>query len=552
MNNDDKTVTIYPLGGLGEIGMNCMVLSVGQTMILIDCGLMFPNDNLLGVDVVIPRFDFLREHKDKFKAIVLTHGHEDHIGALPWCLPLLEHTPLYGSRFTLSLVEAKLREHNIKPLLRPVEDNERIEFDDDLAVTFFPVCHSIIEGFALGLETPAGKIIHTGDFKLDPHASGRDVDLAALAEFAGSGVSLLLSDSTNVERDGHSLSESQIATTLDKIFAQAEGRIIVTLFSSHIQRMAEIFTLAHRYGRVAAVNGRSMLGNIEIAKNLGFLNLPDGVHRPLDEAQDLPDNRVVLLVTGSQGEPLSALSRISTGEHRQIKIHPGDTVIMSSRFIPGNIKAITSVIDRLYKLGAKVLYEEVEGIHASGHAYRDELRQMLSTANPKFFVPVHGEYRHLLHHCQLARECGVAPDRTMLLEDGVPLSLLPDGTARLEEPIAVEPIYVDGKGVGDVGQMVIKERRLLGGEGLVVVVMIIDDLTGQILIGPEIQSKGFVFEQQYSHVLEEGRRIVLDIFADLKEANADKIKDHVRSALRKYFRRILDRDPVILPFVMRI
>ena len=546
-----ERITIYPLGGLGEIGMNCMLISTGETMIMVDCGLMFPSDNLLGVDVVIPRFDFPRECRERLKGIILTHGHEDHIGALPW-LPMIENLPLYGSRFTLALVESKLKEHGLKPILKPVSSHERIELGD-MAVKFFPVCHSIIQGYALGIETPLGRIVHTGDFKIDPESlEGQDTDLDGLSAFAENQALLLMADSTNVEREGYSLSEKQIARTLENIFAEATGRIIITLFASNIQRMEKVFALAAAHGRTVAIDGRSMLNNIALAKDLGFLKPPSGAQKPLEAAQALPDEKVVLLVTGSQGEPLSVLSRISTGEHRQIKIHQGDTVIMSSRCIPGNMRAITRVIDRLYKLGAKVLYEQVEGIHASGHAYREELRSMITMINPRFFVPVHGEYRHLVHHCQLARECGVPPERTILLENGRPLTLLANSEFRLEEPLDVEPIYVDGKGVGDVGRAVIKERRLLGEEGLVVMALVVDDLSGRILAGPEIRSKGFVFEEQSGHVLEEARRIILEVFNNSQQAEVDKLKERIHSSLRKYFRKSLDRDPVILPVIIRL
>ncbi|MGE4293216.1 MAG: ribonuclease J [Desulfovibrio sp.] len=546
-------LTVYPLGGLGEIGLNCMALRTEKSMALVDCGLMFPEDFLYGVDVAIPNFEFLLEHKNEIKGIILTHGHEDHIGALPWLMPYV-NAPIYGSRFTLGLVESKLREHGLDKYvdLIPVEGRERVEMGD-LAFTFFPVCHSIIEGFGLGIETPVGRIVHTGDFKIDRNPlDGHATDLEGLAEFSAPGVTLLFSDSTNAEREGYSLTEREIKLRLRELFSEAEGRVLVTLFSSHIQRMQEIIDLAHEFGRKVGVSGKSLVRNIEIARDLGHLRIPEGVLQPLEELAQQPDNEVVLLVTGSQGEPLAALSRISLGEHRQLSVHEGDLVILSSRFIPGNVRAITKVINRLYKLGAEVLYESIAAIHASGHAHRQELRIMLETVAPKFFVPVHGEYRHLVKHRRLAVECGVAKERALVVEDGQPFTLLSDGGLRLEDALDASVTLVDGKGVGDVGQTVLKERALLAGEGLVIVLLVLDENTGEITLGPDIISKGFIFEQQYSHLLEDAKCIVLEVYENIPPGNLKKLKERLRSSLRRFFRKVLERDPVVVPLVISI
>ncbi|WP_027182713.1 ribonuclease J [Desulfovibrio inopinatus] len=550
MEGKDDAVTLYPLGGLGEIGLNCMALVSGDSMILVDCGLMFPEDYLFGIDIVIPRFDFILGMKDKLKGIVITHGHEDHIGALPWLLPYVD-APIYSSKFTLALIAKKLTEHNLMDYvdLRPVEKNDRITLGN-FAINFFEVCHSIIHGFGLGIETPAGRIVHTGDFKIDQNPlDNHRTDIDAFKTFSEDGALLLLSDSTNVEREGFALTEREIKHALSNIFKKSTGRILVTLFSSHIQRMQEVFDLAHAHGRRVAVSGKSLYSNIEIAKELGDLVIPAGTECSLEEISELSDDKCVILLTGSQGEPLSALNRLAMGEHRQLKVHKGDTVIMSSRFIPGNVRAITKLINRLYKLGAEVLYEKVQAIHASGHAHREELRIMLNSVKPKFFIPVHGEYRHLVKHCRLAQECGVAPERALLLEDGDPVTFYPKGI-RLEDKIPVENIYVDGKGVGDVGQTVLKERQLLAGEGLVIVLLVIDEKTGEITLGPKILSKGFVFEQQYSHVLEDAKCIVLDIFENIPPGDSEKLKERIRSSLRRFFRKILARDPVVVPMVV--
>jgi ribonuclease J len=545
-------VTLTPLGGLGEIGMNCMALETEQSMILIDCGLMFPDVILYGVDVVIPRMDFIVSRRHKLKGIILTHGHEDHIGALAWIAPYLHDTPLYGSEFTLRLALKRLQERNLESnvALRPVKARERVVLDD-FAVTFIPVCHSIIEGFGLGIETPVGRIVHTGDFKIDRNPlDGHATDLQSFADFSRDGVTLLMSDSTNVEREGFSLTEREILASLDEVFAGAKGRILVTLFATHIQRMQEIFDLAAKHGRKVAFTGRSLVANIEVARELGHLRFNRENSCDMEELAYLDDDRIVILLTGSQGEPLSALSRVSRSEHRQINIHQGDTVIMSSRFIPGNTRAITRVINDLYRQGATVLYEKVQAIHASGHAHREELGIMLDTVRPKFFVPVHGEYRHLFKHAELAVSRGVAPERAIIVENGQPVTLFPTGI-RLEEAVNAESIMVDGKGVGDVGQSVLKERQILGGEGLVVVLLVQDEF-GTIVFGPSIQSKGFIFEQHFAHILEDAKCIILDVMEGNPNCEAYKLEERIRSALRRFFRKVLERDPIVIPLVARV
>lgn len=545
-------VTLTPLGGLGEIGMNCMAIETEQSMILVDCGLMFPDVILYGVDVVIPRMDFILERRHKLAGIIFTHGHEDHIGALAWLAPYLQNVPVYGSEFTLRLALKRLQERSLENNVLPhaVRGRDRVEIGD-FTVTFMPVCHSIIEGFALGVETPAGRIVHTGDFKIDRNPmDGHATDLEAIEEFSQDGVLLLMSDSTNVEREGFSLTEREIMATLDDVFSEAQGRILVTLFATHIQRIQEIFDLAAKHGRKVAFTGRSLMSNIEIAKDLDHLRFNTSNSCDMEELAYLDDDKTVILLTGSQGEPLSALSRVARSEHRQINIHQGDTVIMSSRFIPGNTRAITRVINELYRQGATVLYEKVQAIHASGHAHKEELRIMLDTVRPKFFVPVHGEYRHLHKHAELAVSRGIARERAILLENGQPLTLTPTGI-RLEEAINAESILVDGKGVGDVGQSVLKERQILGGEGLVIVLLVQDEL-GTIVFGPSIQSKGFIFEQQFAHVLEDAKCIILDVMEGNPEAEAYKLEERIRSSLRRFFRKVLERDPIVIPLIARV
>ena len=550
----ESYLTITPLGGLGEIGLNCQLWETAGGVVMVDCGLMFPDDAHLGVDVVIPHFGAVSAIKDKLLGIVLTHGHEDHIGALPWLLPELKGTRIFGSRFTLALVEHKLREREILDWaeLCPVDAQTVLPLGD-LTFHFFPVCHSIPEGFGLGVETPVGRVVHSGDFKIDPHPlDSTGTDLGVFRDFVGpQGARLLLSDSTNVMREGHSLTEREVKDSLEKIFARAEGRIVITLFSSHIQRIQEVFDLAREFGRTVVISGKSLANNIEMARDLGIAKLPPSFFNAHNGVPDLPDNEQVRVVTGAQGEPMSALSRMVLGGHRQLEIRKGDTVVMSSRMIPGNAKAVSKLINEMYRMGAEVLYESVHAIHASGHAQREELRAMFEAVRPELFVPVHGEYQHLVKHGRLAVECGVKEENVILLEDGLPLTLLED-SFRLEQKVSVECTLVDGKGVGDVGYAVLRERRILGDEGMVIVVLVVDSETGSVLHGPEIISKGFVFEQRYSHLLEDAKCLVLDEIEAARPGQLNRMQEGIRSSLRRFFRRILERDPVVVAIISEV
>ena len=551
---NEPYLNITPLGGLGEIGLNCQLWETSGGVVMVDCGLMFPDDAHLGVDVVIPHFGAVSAIKDKLLGIVLTHGHEDHIGALPWLLPELKGTRIFGSRFTLALVEHKLREREILDWaeLCPVDAQTVLPLGD-LTFHFFPVCHSIPEGFGLGVETPVGRVVHSGDFKIDPHPlDSTGTDLGVFRDFVGpQGARLLLSDSTNVMREGHSLTEREVKDSLEKIFARAEGRIVITLFSSHIQRIQEVFDLAREFGRTVVISGKSLANNIEMARDLGIAKLPPSFFNAHNGVPDLPDNEQVLVVTGAQGEPMSALSRMVLGGHRQLEIRKGDTVVMSSRMIPGNAKAISKLINEMYRIGAEVLYESVHTIHASGHAQREELRDMLEAVRPTLFVPIHGEYQHLVKHGRLAVECGVKQDNVILLEDGLPLALMED-SFRIEPRVPVECTLVDGKGVGDVGYAVLKERRILGDEGMVIVVLVVDSETGSVLHGPEMISKGFVFEQHYSHLLEDAKCLVLDEIEAARPGQLGRMQEGIRSSLRRFFRRVLERDPVVVPIISEV
>ncbi len=545
-------LTITPLGGLGEIGLNCQKWESAEGLVLVDCGLMFPLDYHLGIDVIIPRFDSLVCDKERTLGVVLTHGHEDHIGALPWLVPHFKSLDIYGSPFTLALVEHKLTEHALmdRVTLHPMEDYASATLGD-MRFTFIPVTHSIPQGCALAVDTPIGKIIHTGDFKLDPAPlSGPVRDLPAdITAFAGAeGIRLLLSDSTNIEKEGYSRPESEVRETLREIFHAAQGRIVITLFSSHIDRIRTVLELARECGRAVLISGRSLSSNMEKAANLGLLELYENIYSDAASFSAFSPEKTVLIATGSQGEPLSALTRIATGEHKQISLQKGDTVIMSSRVIPGNARSVSRLVDQMYKQGARVFNDAKRTIHATGHACEAELSAILTAAKPQYFIPVHGEYRHLVLHSELAMRLGVAEENTFLLEDGQPITLTASAIRR-EPAIAVESVLVDGKGVGDVGRLVLKERRLLGDEGLVIVVLVIAQDTGEVLYGPQVISRGFVFEQRYDHILEDSKCLILDQLESMTRPDPAKLHDGIRTQLRRFFRDVLDRDPIVVPVI---
>ena len=546
-------MTITPLGGLGEIGLNCQLWDTPEGAVLIDCGLMFPDELQMGVDLIIPPMEPILACRDRLLGIILTHGHEDHIGAVPWLATFIKGLTVYGSPFTLSLVEHKLHERNLLDRM----SLETVTPSQDLTLgpfhfQFIPVSHSIPQSYALAATTPVGKIVHTGDFKIDPHpADGVGTDLAALRKFAGrSGVRLLMCDSTNAEEEGHTPSELIVGQNFETIFSEARGRIIITTFSSHIDRIQLIFDMARRFNRAVIVSGRSLISNIERAREILNIRVPEELYTD-QHLPDLPPERTVVLATGSQGEPLSALARIVTGGHRQLSIQPGDTLVMSSRVIPGNALAVNRLVNQMYRMGAKVYHDGHCPVHVSGHARKEEIRAMLAAVNPRFFVPIHGEYRHLVCNRELAVEYGVMPERALILEDGMPITLLPR-SIRLEEKIQAESILVDGKGVGDVGELVLRERQLMAGNGIVVVVLVRDTDTGVLLYGPVIRSKGFVFEQNFQYILDDALCLILELVDNKEPMDATHLHDKLRSVLRAFFRKAVGRDPVVIPIIADI
>ncbi|MGE5256559.1 MAG: ribonuclease J [Hyphomicrobiales bacterium] len=545
---------IVPLGGLGEIGLNMMVFECGESRIIVDAGLMFPEDYMLGVDFVIPDMAYLRQHPSRVQGIVLTHAHEDHIGALPFLLREID-APIFGTPFTLGLVRQKLEEMDVSA----PAGMQVISCDQPLplglfTLDFIRVGHSVVDGVGIAIDTPEGLVVHTGDFKISRVADGRGTDVNKFSRCGERGVLALLSDSTNIEREGATAPDSRIGETLAQIVEKSPGRIIVALFASNIGRIQMIVDIARQAGRKVIISGRNIEASAEIAKDLGYLQVPRGLEVSIDLVQDYPDDETVIVTTGSQGEPMSALARMASGTHKQIKIKPGDTVVLSSKFIPGNERAIAKIIDNLYRRGADVIYEKISDIHVSGHAFREELKQMIQLTRPKHFIPVHGEYRHLLLHARLARDMGLDARHVLLAENGQVIEF-EGGVGRLAECVETGRVLIDGKGVGDVGRAVLKERRVLSEEGVVAITMALDEATGIITYGPEIVSRGVVFETETGHLLQDAHCVVLEVVEELPpEApnRVERMRARIQTALRQYFFYTIGRRPVILPFIMEV
>jgi len=550
----EPVVRLIPLGGLGEIGLNMMLVESGEDLIAIDCGLMFPDDELPGIDHVIPDFSYALARRAGFRAVVLTHGHEDHIGALPYLLREAA-VPVYGTPLTLALVAERLREHGLAETadLRTIRARERVEAGP-FGIEAIRVTHSIVDGIGLAIDTPAGTVVHTGDFKLDSSPlDGELPDYRRFAELGEQGVLVLCSDSTNADRPGHTGSEVEVGQALATRFDGASGRIIVATFASHIHRVQQVLTLASRTGRQVALLGMSMQRNVTIAAELGYLRVPDGVLVPLEELDGLPAHRQVILSTGSQGEPNSALALMAAEEHKYVHVERGDLVIISARVIPGNERTISRVVNALYRLGAEVLYEDNAFVHVSGHASQEDLKQMFNLTRPRYFIPVHGEYRHLLAHARLAESVGIGRDRVFLIEDGMGVEVSKT-TARLVGRFPAGRVLVDGKSVGDIGAVVLRDRHLLAEDGLVAVSLAVDR-HGVVVAGPEIASRGFVYVKENEPLLEELKKTVL---AALAERDPDAPWDRelvgatVRSAVRHFINQRFRRKPVVLPIILEV
>jgi ribonuclease J len=549
-----RRLKIIPLGGLSEIGKNMMVIEYEDDIIIIDAGLMFPGADMLGIDIVIPDISYLLERREKIRGIIITHGHEDHIGALPYLLPQL-NVPVYSTKLTNGLISVKLKER--KALtgaeLNVVPPGGSVTLRK-FRVEFFPVCHSIPDSVGLIIYTPIGTIVHSGDFKLDyTPVDGKPTDLSRLAQLGAQGVLLLLSDSTYAELPGYTLSERVVGQTLDHVMANAPGRVIVTTFASLVSRIQQVIDAAAKHQRRVVVIGRSMSDTVKMALELGYLNAPEGILARLDEVKGMPHNKVVLVTTGSQGEPTSALVRMANRDHRQVHILRGDTIVLSATPIPGNEALINRTLDNLFKQGAEVLYDKVAQVHVHGHGSQEELKLMLNLVKPKFFMPIHGAYRHLSIHAKLAESIGIPKENTFVLEDGDILEISPQA-GRITGKVSAGNVYVDGLSVGDIGSLVLRNRRMLSKDGIVIVVIAVNGQTGKLVGHPDIVSRGFVDTRESKDMIDESRELVaraLDRSGD-RPAEWGFVNTKIRDILNKFYYDQTKRRPMILPVMVKV
>lgn len=549
------TLRVIPLGGVDEIGKNMTVLEFGDDIIIVDCGLAFPNEEMLGIDLVIPDFSYLERNRDKIRGIILTHGHEDHIGAMPYFLRSF-NVPVYGSRLTLGLLEVKLAEMNVQAdSLEAVEPRDVCKLGC-FTVEFLKITHSIQGSFALAIHTPVGVVFHTGDFKVDyTPVDGQVIDFARIAALGEEGVLLLMADSTNVERPGYTLSERTVGANLEEYFRDAKGRIIITTFSSNVHRIQQIIEIAVRHNRKVCFSGRSMVRVANVAMELGELQLDPKHVVDVSETKNYPDKKLVVITTGSQGEPMSGLMRMANQMHPQFNIREGDTVILSATPVPGNEKFVYRLVDQLYRCGANVIYSALAAVHVSGHACQEELKLMHSLVRPKFFIPVHGDHRHLEQHANLAQQLGMKPKNTKIPKNGQVVEFTANSMAE-GELVQAGGVLVDGLGIGDVGAVVLRDRRHLSQDGLMVVVMTLSREDGGLVAGPDVISRGFVYVRESDDLLEEARAITRDIIEshNVMQQNGDwsGLKAQVRSALNKYLYEKTKRNPMILPVVVEV
>ncbi len=546
---------IIPLGGIGEIGKNMFVVQYGSDIIVLDSGLMFPEDEMLGVDMVIPDITYLLEHQDKVKGIFLSHGHEDHIGALPYILPQI-NVPVYGTKLTLGLLKIKLEEHGLlnTTVLHEIRSGDTVE-RGSFKVKFFNTNHSIPDSVGIIIKTPTGNVVYTSDFKFDhTPVQGKITDFNSLAEIGREGVLVALSDSTNAERSGFTHSEMEVGDTLNDIFKKTKERIIVVTFASNVHRIQQIINAAVFAGRKVAVDGRSMVNVVSISQDLGYLHAPEGTIIELDEVKQYPKEKIVLLTTGSQGEPLSALARLANSNHRKMQIIPGDTVVIAATPVPGNEKLVARTINNLFKRGATVIYEAISGVHVSGHGSQEELKLMLSLLRPRYLIPVHGEYRHLIHHADLATKLGMKKENIFVVENGTVLEFSPAG-GRIVNTVPANGLYVDGLGVGDVGSVVLRDRQILSKDGIFIVVLTIDNKENRIVSGPDIVSRGFIYVKESEELLDEARENVSKLLNDLmikKVSDWTTIKGSIKDSMNKFLWEKTGRKPMILPVIMEI
>lgn len=546
-----EPLRIVPLSGVGEVGRNMTLIEYGDDAIAIDCGLMFPENDMLGIDLVIPDITYLLDNPGLLKAIFLTHGHEDHIGALPYILPEVP-VPLYATQLTRGLIEVKLKEAKLlsQTEIHTITTNSAIEIGP-FTVEPFHVCHSIPDAVGFAIYTPQGLLVHTGEYKFDyTPADGRLPDIDRLRTYGDEGVLALLSDSTNSERPGHTPSEQIVKETFDNIFDQAKGRIIVSTFASNISRVQMVLNAAMNHNRRVAVVGRSMVDNVKMALKLGYLNTPEDIFIHTDDLEDYPDSQITIICTGTQGEPTSALVRMANQEHRQVSLRQGDTVILSATAIPGNEELVHRTLNNLFRLGADVIYQSLMPVHVSGHASQEEQKLMIELIRPQYFIPIQGEYRMLVLHAQLAESAGIAADNIFVVENGQVIEF-DEKEAYLAETIPSGQIMVDGLGIGDVGKVVLRDRHLLSRDGFVVVVMAIDERTGRLVDGPEIISRGFVYVRDSEDLLEEAKDRVIDLLESGK-THRDTAATIIRDNLSQFLYQRTRRNPMIFPVVLEV
>lgn len=551
MNN---SLSIIPLGGVEEIGLNSTVFEYSGDIIIVDAGLMFPEEDMLGVDFVIPDYSYVLENREKIKGIIITHGHEDHTGALPFLLKEID-VPVYGTPLTIGLIKEKLKEHHLEHIrLIAVRPRDVIQLGA-FNIEFVRVTHSIVDGVGLCINTPLGRVVHTGDFKLDPTpVDGQLMDFHRFSEYGEKGTLLLLSDSTNAEKGGFTFSEKEVRRAFEDIFSKVKGRIIISTFASNIHRIQQAIDVAVMYGKKVILCGRSIVTNSQIALDLGYLRIPANTWLRLEDLNKLHDEEVVIITTGSQGEPMSVLSRIAIGEHKTIQIKDGDTVILSAKIIPGNERSIGKIINHLFRRGANVIYEKVSEIHVSGHASKEELKLMLNMVRPKYFMPIHGEYRHLRYHGMLAEKTVVPRENIFILENGDVLEISEAGAAKTGA-VSSGRVFIDGKGMGDVEDMVLRDRRRLAHDGIVLVHIAVEKLTGNIVSGPDIISRGFIFEDASADVMNDVKELVLDTLRHMDKemiTDAALLKAKLRSTLKKYLRNTMERRPMIMPIIVEM
>lgn len=548
-------IKIIPLGGLGEIGKNMTAFECGSDIIVVDCGLGFPDEQMYGIDIVIPDIAYLKANASRIKGIILTHGHEDHIGAIPYVMKALD-VPIYATPLTAALVELKLEEHdllyNTQIFTKKAGDSFRLGC---FTVEFINVNHSIADAVALAIKTPLGTIIHTGDFKIDiTPIQGKMIDLPRLGQLGNEGVLALLSDSTNVEKPGYSVSEMKVGETFDRLFKNCDQRIIVTTFASNVYRLQQIIDVAAKYKRKVGITGRSMENILRVATVLGYLSVPEGVLMDIAQLNKMPKNKVVIISTGSQGEAMSALYRMAFSEHRQINIEPGDRVIVSASAIPGNENMISKVIDELFHKGAEVIYERNTDLHVSGHASQEEQKMMLALVKPKYFIPVHGEYRMLVKHAELGKLMGVPPKNVVIAENGKVIEITKK-SIKLNGSVQSGAVMVDGTGVGDVGSVVMRDRHRLAEDGMVVVVVTLSSWDNAMLADPEILTRGFVYVKEAEEMLEELRRVTREAVSACQDAGIkdwSSIKSRIKSSVSAYLYKATKRSPMILPLISEV